>query len=207
MNLSFCRVYFAAVAYGAAFFAAVMSGTVLIAALSIGELEVVIPRNTPIPAKMEKSFVLDGILPAPANVPSIMESLSIDENGILTVTAEDKSNGNKNQLTITNHSIRLSKEEIDRMVEEAIKLKAQDEKRKEAAIAKNNLEVYVDKMTSTLKSCGRKIGIKNKKQLGDAIEKTTQWLNLNYLLPEACKFEEKLNELERICEPILEKML
>ncbi|XP_021718201.1 heat shock cognate 70 kDa protein-like [Chenopodium quinoa] len=241
-----------AVAYGAAFFAAVMAGvdcssknTVLVdvTPLSLGikvnsgELEVVIPRNTPIPAKMEKrfttkkdnqssvyigvyegerpiakdnnflgSFVLDGILPAPANVPIIMGSLSIDENGILTVTAEDKNNGNKNQLTITNHSIRLP-EEIDRMVEEAIKFKAQDEKLKEAAIAKNNLEVYVDKMTSTMKSCRRKIGIKNKKQLGDAIEKTTQWLNLNYLLPEACKFEEKLNELERICEPILEKML
>lgn len=241
-----------AVAYGAAFYASVLAGVdgcsknavlVDVTPLSLGvkisggEVKVVIPRNTPIPVKMEKifttrddnqlnvaicvyegerrmakdnnflgKFVLDAILPAPAGVPKIIESLMIDENGILTVIAEDKSTGNKNQLTITNHSMRLPKEEVDRMLEDASKFKAKDEERKKAAIAKNDLEIYVNKMADTLRGCGNKTGTKNKEILGDAIEKTTEWLNWNYMLPKAIRFEEKKIELERICESILATM-
>ncbi|XP_021718200.1 heat shock 70 kDa protein 18-like [Chenopodium quinoa] len=152
------------------------------------------------------SFVLHGIPPARAHIPKIVQCINIDENGILTVTAEDKSTGNKNQLTITEHSGRLSKEEIDRKVEEAKKFKARDEERKKAAIAKNNLDNYIDEMVDTLRSYKKRLGRKSKRKLYDAIENITQWLDWNYMLPEASKFEEKMKELESICEPIIAMM-
>jgi hypothetical protein len=63
-------------------------------------------------------FELSGIPPAPRGVPQINVMFDIDANGILNVTAEDKTTGKKNKITITNDKGRLSKEEIERMVQE-----------------------------------------------------------------------------------------
>merc|ERR1740139_1549099 len=64
-------------------------------------------------------FHLDGIPPAPRGVPQIEVTFDIDANGILNVSAQDKSTGKQNQITITNEKGRLSQSEIDRMVQEA----------------------------------------------------------------------------------------
>merc|ERR1711862_835962 len=64
-------------------------------------------------------FHLDGIPPAPRGVPQIEVTFDIDANGILNVSAQDKSTGKQNQITITNEKGRLSQSEIDRMVIEA----------------------------------------------------------------------------------------
>merc|ERR1711922_2235 len=69
-------------------------------------------------------FDLTGIPPAPRGVPQIEVSFEIDANGILQVSAEDKGTGNKSKITITNDQGRLSKEEIERMVNDADKFKA-----------------------------------------------------------------------------------
>ena len=61
-------------------------------------------------------FELSGIPPAPRGVPQIEVTFDIDANGILNVSAEDKTTGKKNKITITNDKGRLSQEEIDRMV-------------------------------------------------------------------------------------------
>jgi len=71
-----------------------------------------------------KKFELSGIPPAPRGVPQIDVTYRIDANGILNVTAVDKSTGRETKLTITNDKGRLSKDEIDRMVREAEKYKA-----------------------------------------------------------------------------------
>merc|ERR1719231_1971638 len=71
-------------------------------------------------------FQLTGIPPAPRGVPQINVYFDIDANGILNVTAEDKTTGIKNKITITNDKGRLSTEEIERMVEDAEKFKAED---------------------------------------------------------------------------------
>jgi len=63
-------------------------------------------------------FELSGIPPAPRGVPQINVVFDIDANGILNVSAEDKTTGQKNKITITNDKGRLSKEEIERMVQE-----------------------------------------------------------------------------------------
>merc|ERR1719366_11203 len=87
-------------------------------------------------------FHLDGIPPAPRGVPQIEVTFDIDANGILNVSASDKSTGNKNKITITNDKGRLSKEDIERMVQEAEKYKAEDEEHSKKIEAKNNLENY-----------------------------------------------------------------
>merc|ERR1712105_566722 len=66
-------------------------------------------------------FDLTGIPPAPRGVPQIEVTFDIDANGILNVSAQDKSTGKSNQITITNEKGRLSQAEIDRMVQEAEK--------------------------------------------------------------------------------------
>ena len=76
-------------------------------------------------------FHLDGIPPAPRGVPQIEVTYDIDANGILNVSASDKSTGKSNQITITNEKGRLSQSEIDRMVQEAEKFRAEDEQNKQ----------------------------------------------------------------------------
>merc|ERR1712023_203462 len=95
-------------------------------------------------------FELSGIPPAPRGVPQINVCFDIDANGILNVSAEDKTTGNKNKITITNDKGRLSKDEIERMVQEAEKYKAEDEKQKSVIAAKNSLESYCFNMKSTV---------------------------------------------------------
>merc|ERR1719440_1509331 len=86
-------------------------------------------------------FHLDGIPPAPRGVPQIEVTFDIDANGILNVSAQDKSTGKQNQITITNEKGRLSQSDIDRMVNEANKEKIE---------AKNGLENYCYSMRNTL---------------------------------------------------------
>jgi len=73
-------------------------------------------------------FDLTGIPPAPRGVPQIEVTFEIDVNGILRVSAEDKGTGNKEKITIKNDDNRLSKEDIDRMVQDAEKFAADDQK-------------------------------------------------------------------------------
>merc|ERR1712026_601296 len=91
-------------------------------------------------------FELSGIPPAPRGVPQIDVSFDIDANGILNVSAVDKSTGKENKITITNDKGRLSKDEIERMVSEAEKYKAEDEAIRDKITAKNNLEAQAYNM-------------------------------------------------------------
>jgi len=88
-------------------------------------------------------FQLDGIPPMPRGIPQIEVVFDIDANGILSVSASEKSTGKSNKITITNDKGRLSKEEIDRMVEEAEKYKSEDDAVKERIEAKNKLEEQI----------------------------------------------------------------
>jgi L1 cell adhesion molecule like protein len=85
-------------------------------------------------------FQLDGIPPAPRGGPQIEVTLDINENGILEVTAVVEESNLKKSLVITNDKSRLSKEDIERMVEEAEKYKEHDAAMKEKNEKKNELE-------------------------------------------------------------------
>merc|ERR1712243_326465 len=95
-------------------------------------------------------FHLDGTPPAPRGVPQVEVTFDIDANGILNVSAQDKSTGKENKITITNDKGRLSKEDIENMVNDAEKYKAEDEKQREKVQAKNSLESYCFNMKSTM---------------------------------------------------------
>merc|ERR1711896_57655 len=87
-------------------------------------------------------FNLSGIPPMPRGVPQIDVTFDIDANGMLNVSALEKSTGKENKITITNDKSRLSQDEIERMVSEAEKYKAEDDANKNRIEAKNGLENY-----------------------------------------------------------------
>merc|ERR1712002_603051 len=95
-------------------------------------------------------FELTGIPPAPRGVPQIEVTFDMDANGILNVSALEKTSGKQNKITITNDKGRLSKEDIEKMVNDAEKYKAEDEKQKEKISAKNGLESYCFNMKTTV---------------------------------------------------------
>ncbi|KAG8495954.1 hypothetical protein CXB51_007571 [Gossypium anomalum] len=152
-------------------------------------------------------FELTGIPPAPRGVPQINVCFDIDANGILNVSAEDKTAGVKNKITITNDKGRLSKEEIERMVQEAERYKAEDEQVKKKVEAKNALENYAYNMRNTIKDdkIGGKLDPSDKGKIEKAIDETIEWLDRNQLA-EVDELEDKLKELEGLCNPIIAKM-
>ncbi|CAN0862568.1 Heat shock 70 kDa protein [Linum grandiflorum] len=152
-------------------------------------------------------FELSGIPPAPRGVPQINVCFDIDANGILNVSAEDKTAGVKNKITITNDKGRLSKEEIERLVQEAERYKAEDEEVKKKVEAKNSLENYAYNMRNTIKDekFAGKLDPADKEKIEKAIEETVQWIDGNQLA-EVEEFEDKLKELEGLCNPIISKM-
>ncbi|KAK3411144.1 hypothetical protein EUGRSUZ_J03127 [Eucalyptus grandis] len=153
------------------------------------------------------TFELKGIPPAPRGVPQINVCFDIDANGILNVSAEDKTAGVKNQITITNDKGRLSKEDIERMVQEAEKYKAEDEGVKKKVEAKNALENYAYNMRNTVRDdkFAGKLDPADKQKIEKAIDEAIEWLDRNQLA-EVDELEDKLKELEGLCNPIIAKM-
>merc|ERR1712115_389426 len=140
-------------------------------------------------------FNLDGIPPMPRGQPQIDVCFDIDANGILNVSAIEKSTGKENKITITNDKGRLSQDEIERMVAEAERFKAEDDANKNRIEAKNGLENYCYSLKSTMSS----------EQVKDKIEETMKWLDANQSA-EKEEYEEKQKELEGVALPILQKM-
>lgn len=114
-------------------------------------------------------FILDGIPPAPRGIPQIEVSFDIDANGILNVSAKDKATG-KSQSVKIEATTALSKEEIERLKNEATKFAAEDQKKKELVEAKNNAESMVYLAEKALRDAGEKIGEDIKKAVNDKIE-------------------------------------
>ena len=150
-------------------------------------------------------FDLTGIPPAPRGVPQIEVFFDIDANGILNVSAVDKSTGKSNKITITNDKGRLSKEDIDRMVNDAERYKEEDEKQKEKVAARNRLESYIFSVKQAVNEAGDKLSDSDKEQANRECEQAVKWLDSN-TLAEKDEFEHKLNELQKVCSPIMMKL-
>ncbi|KAG1326542.1 heat shock 70 kDa protein [Cocos nucifera] len=152
-------------------------------------------------------FELTGIPPAPRGVPQINVCFDIDANGILNVSAEDKTAGVKNKITITNDKGRLSKEEIEKMVKDAERYKAEDEEIKKKVEAKNALENYAYNMRNTVRDdkIKAKLSEGDREKIEKAVEEAIAWLDGNQLA-EVDEFEHKLKELEEVCNPIIARM-
>ncbi|KAI8468757.1 MAG: heat shock protein 70 family [Monoraphidium minutum] len=152
-------------------------------------------------------FELTGIPPAPRGVPQISVAFDIDANGILNVSAEDKTTGKNAKITITNEKGRLSKEEIERMVQESEKYKADDEAIAKKVEAKNSLENYAYNMRNTVRDdkFASKLSAEDKEKIESAVKACIDWLEANQLA-EVEEFEHQQKELEGVCNPIITAM-
>jgi L1 cell adhesion molecule like protein len=152
-------------------------------------------------------FELTGIPPAPRGVPQIEVTFDIDANGILNVSAVDKSTGRQNKITITNDKGRLTKDDIDRMVKEAEQYKNEDETQRERITAKNALESYAFNMKSTVEDekLKDKITDADRKTILEKCSEIIRWLDSNQLADKE-EFEHKQKEIEGICNPIITKL-
>uniref|UniRef100_A0A673M532 Heat shock cognate 71 kDa protein n=1 Tax=Sinocyclocheilus rhinocerous TaxID=307959 RepID=A0A673M532_9TELE len=152
-------------------------------------------------------FELTGIPPAPLGVPQIEVTFDIDVNGILNVSAVDKSTGKENKITITNDKGRLSKEEIERMVQDADKYKSEDDLQREKIAAKNSLESYTFNLKNSVEdeNLKGKISEDDKKKVIKKCNKAISWLENNQLADKE-EYEHQLKELEKVCNPIITKL-
>ncbi|XP_029658784.1 heat shock 70 kDa protein cognate 4-like [Formica exsecta] len=151
-------------------------------------------------------FELSGIPLASRGTPQIEVTFDIDSNGILNVSATEKSTNKENKITITNDKGRLSREDIERMVSEAERYHAEDEKQRERIMAKNNLESYCFNMKSIVEEekVKEKIPEADRKRISEKCNEIIKWMDTNTLAAKK-EFETKLKEAEKICNPIIKK--
>ncbi|KAI6710521.1 hypothetical protein B2J93_1990 [Marssonina coronariae] len=151
-------------------------------------------------------FELTGIPPAPRGVPQIEVTFDLDANGIMNVSALEKGTGKSNKIVITNDKGRLSKEDIERMLAEAEKYKAEDEAEAGRISAKNGLESYAYSLRNTLSDSkvDEKLDAADKEQLKSEIDKTVAWLDDSQQATKE-EYEEHQKELEAVANPIMMK--
>jgi heat shock protein 1/8 len=152
-------------------------------------------------------FELTGIPPMPRGVPQVDVTFDLDANGILNVSAVEKSTGKEQKITIKNDKGRLSQDEIERLVQEAEKYKSEDEANRARVEAKNSLENYAFQVRNSIndEKLSGALSAEDKKKIDDAVTKTSSWLNSNQHA-EKEEYEEKQKELEKIVTPILQNM-
>ena len=114
-------------------------------------------------------FMLDGIPPAPRGVPQIEVSFNIDANGILNVSAKDKATNKEQSITITD-STALSKEEIEKMKQEAEAHAVEDRKKKELIEVRNQADTLISSTEKALKDTGDKVKPEDKKEVEEKVE-------------------------------------
>lgn len=151
------------------------------------------------------TFDLMGIPPAPRGVPQIDVTFDVDANGILHVTALEKSTGKSKNITIRNDKGRLSKSEIEKMLSDADKYRAEDDQQRERVAAKNVLESYVFNVKQAAEESGSKLSSSEKETVIKECQDTLSWLDKNNLA-EKEEFEHKMRQLQGICNPIMTKL-
>ena len=153
-------------------------------------------------------FDLTGIPPAPRGVPQIEVTFQIDENGILTVTAEDKGSGNTEAITITNDQNRLTPEDIDKMIQDAEKFAEDDKLVKEKVESKNELESYTYSLKNQVndnEKLGSKLSEDEKTKILTAVDEAIEWLESNDDASTE-ELKEKKKEVEEVVNPIISKL-
>jgi len=153
------------------------------------------------------SFHLDGIPPMPRGQPQIEVSFDVDANGIMNISAEEKTTKKTNNITITNDKGRLSKEQIDEMIKKAEEFKDADNKLKEKIEAKNGLENYLYNLKNSMTKRDDSPAILDeiKTELDPIIEEGIKWLENNDK-EETEVYKEKQKELEAQVNPLMQKL-
>uniref|UniRef100_A0A7S3YRT3 Heat shock protein 70 n=1 Tax=Lotharella globosa TaxID=91324 RepID=A0A7S3YRT3_9EUKA len=152
-------------------------------------------------------FNLNGIPPAPRGVPQIEVTFDLDANSILNVNAMDKSTSKSHKITITNDKGRLSQDEIEKMVADAEKYKAEDEKHAKKVAAKNGLEGLAYNIKNTLndEKLKGKISVEDKTTVTKKVDETLDWIEKNEAA-EIDELEHQKKELESVWNPVMQKV-
>ena len=151
-------------------------------------------------------FDLTGIPPAPRGVPKIEVTLELNADGILQVSAVDTASGKQEKITVKNESGRLSKEDIQRMVDEAKKYEDDDKKAREKVEAKNSLETSVFSVRNMLNNEMKdKVVGDDRTTIEDKIKDMTNWLSANSSA-EVDEFKAKQTEFDSVVHPIFTKL-
>lgn len=145
-------------------------------------------------------FDLNGITPAPRGVPQITVTFDIDANGILNVSAEDKASGKSHKIVITNDKGRLSKDDIERMVNDAEKYKEEDDKYRKKVEAINAFEANV----FGVKSMIDQLSDEDKKAVEEKVTETISWID-NNRSAELDEIEYMQKEFRDFVDPIISK--
>lgn len=148
-------------------------------------------------------FDLEGITPAPRGTPQIQVTFDIDANGILHVTALEKTSNVTKNITITNNRAR-SDDQIQQMLQEAQEFEEADNKRKEGIDAKNRLQDYIRDVKNALHDKFTTIDTATKRKLESLFEELTRFIDEN---PDEMRetYEAKIKELEDVWNPIVVK--
>jgi L1 cell adhesion molecule like protein len=148
-------------------------------------------------------FQLEGIPPMPRGQPQIEVTFDIDANGILNVSAAEKSTGKEQKIQIKNDKNKLTPEDIERLVAEAEKFKAEDDANRANIEAKNGLDSYIFQVKSTVGS-NDKMESSDKEKINSLLKEATEWLD-NHQHGTKEEYEGKQKELENVILPILTK--
>ncbi|XP_047001210.1 heat shock protein 68-like [Schistocerca americana] len=151
------------------------------------------------------TFDLCGIPPAPRGVPKIQVTFDIDANGILNVSARDESTGHSRNITIRNDKGRLSKAEIERMLADAERYRAEDERQRERVAARNRLEGYVYGARQALDDAGSRLPDAERRRARDACDDALRWLDAHPGADRA-DYEQRLRDVQALCAPLMSRL-
>ncbi|CAH0390997.1 unnamed protein product [Bemisia tabaci] len=148
---------------------------------------------------------LRGIKRAPKGVTKVDVSFDLNEEGILSVSVEERGTDKSENITITNEKGHLSKEDIRRMIKEAKRYKEEDDKHLARSRARNQLEDYTYKMMQELEAAESELSQADKSCLKDESDKIWDWLKKN---PKAGlgEYKQKLQDIQEKCQPIMKKI-
>lgn len=152
-------------------------------------------------------FTLEGIPPMPRGVPQIVVKFDVDANSCLQVSAKEVSTGKEQTISIKNDA-RMSEAEIERMMKDAEKFKAQDDELMGIVNAKNSLESYLHQVKSSVTGeLKDKIDQADQTTIIDKITEAKSWLDLNPNESPKEVYENKQKEVEDVVMPILQKTM
>ena len=143
----------------------------------------------------------------PRGQPQIEVDFDVDSNGILRVSAKEKTTGVAQAITITNDGSRLSAEQIEKMVQEAEKFKDDDKKVQEKMNARNSYESYLYHMKNTLQdeSLKEKLGNENYENIMTKLNQGEEVLTVTDVSAE--EYEKAQKELEAYINPIMQEVV
>ena len=142
------------------------------------------------------NFMLDGIAPAPRGIPQIEVTFNIDVNGIVNVSAKDKGTGKEQHITIQSSS--LSKDQIEKMKQEAEAHEAEDKKKKDNIEAKNMADSLIYQSEKTLNDLGDKVTAEEKGAVNSKIEDLKKVKENG----DAEEINKAIEELNKVMQPI-----